>query len=63
VYSVNDETKNKGVVIELKQRVSKMTERGFDEREVQAFVHDYPLLSLAAVIATGYAVGRLISRL
>ena len=62
---MNDETKNKGksVVIDLKQRVSKVTERGFDAGEVHAFVEDYPLLSLAAVIATGYAVGRLISRL
>jgi hypothetical protein len=62
---MNAEAKNKGksVVRDLKQRVSKVTERGVDARQIQAFVQDYPLLSLAAVIATGYAPGRLISKL
>jgi ElaB/YqjD/DUF883 family membrane-anchored ribosome-binding protein len=32
-------------------------------KQIQEFVEDYPLLSLAFVVAAGYAVGRLISRL
>jgi hypothetical protein len=48
---------------ELKRRVSRLTESGVDPRHVQAFVEEYPLLALAAVVATGYAVGRLISKL
>jgi hypothetical protein len=32
-------------------------------KQIQEFVDDYPLLSLAFVVAAGYAVGRLISRL
>jgi hypothetical protein len=32
-------------------------------RRIEAFVDDYPLLSLAFVVAAGYALGRLISRL
>jgi len=49
-------------VRDLKQRVSKATDGGIDARQIQAFVQDYPLLSLAAVMATGYALGRLMSR-
>ena len=52
---MNGETKEraKGVVTDLKRRVSKATEDGIDTRQIQAFVQDYPLLSLAAVMATG----------
>ena len=57
---MNGETK--GVVTDLKKRVSKATEDGIDIRQVQAFVQDYPLLSLAAVMVTGYALGLLMSR-
>jgi hypothetical protein len=53
----------KGVVTDLKRRVSKATESGIDTRQIQAFVQDYPLLTLAAVMATGYALGRVMSRL
>ena len=62
---MNGETKEraKGVVTDLKRRVSKATENGIDTRQIQAFVQYYPLLSLAAVMATGYALGRLMSRL
>ena len=62
---MNGETKEraKGVVRDLKRRVSKATGSGIDTREIQAFVQEYPLLSLAAVMATGYALGRLMSRL
>ena len=62
---MNGETKEraKGVVTDLKRRVSKATEDGIDTRQIQAFVQYYPLLSLAAVMATGYALGRLMSRL
>jgi ElaB/YqjD/DUF883 family membrane-anchored ribosome-binding protein len=62
---MNGETKEraKGVVRDLKRRVSKATDDGIDIRQIQAFVQEYPLLSLAAVIATGYALGRLMSRL
>jgi hypothetical protein len=34
-----------------------------DLRQIQAFIDDYPLLSLAFVVAAGYALGRLISKL
>jgi|RhiMetdeSRZDD1v2_1073273.scaffolds.fasta_scaffold1328638_2 ElaB/YqjD/DUF883 family membrane-anchored ribosome-binding protein len=62
---MNGETKEraKGVVTDLKRRVSKATESGIDTRQIQAFVQDYPLLSLAAVMAIGYALGRVMSRL
>ena len=62
---MNGETKEraKGVVTDLKRRVSKATEDGIDTRQIQAFVQYYPLLSLAAVMATGSALGRLMSRL
>jgi ElaB/YqjD/DUF883 family membrane-anchored ribosome-binding protein len=62
---MNSETKEraKGVVRDLRRRVSKATDGGIDTSEIQAFVRDYPLLSLAAVMATGYALGRLMSRL
>ena len=61
---MDGETKEraKGVVRELKQKVSRATKGGIDARQIQAFVQDYPLLSLAAVMATGYALGRLMSR-
>jgi hypothetical protein len=48
---------------ELKRRVSRLTDHGIDSRQVQVFVEEYPLLALAAVVATGYALGRLISKL
>jgi hypothetical protein len=32
-------------------------------KEIQAFVDDYPLLSLAFMVAAGYAAGRIISKL
>jgi ElaB/YqjD/DUF883 family membrane-anchored ribosome-binding protein len=32
-------------------------------KQIREFVDDHPLLSLAFVVAAGYAVGRLISRL
>jgi hypothetical protein len=32
-------------------------------KQIQEFVDDYPLLSLAFVVAAGYALGRIISRL
>jgi hypothetical protein len=62
---MNSETKEraKGVVTDLRRGVSKATKGGIDTRDIQAFVQDYPLLSLAAVMATGYALGRLMSRL
>jgi len=62
---MNGETKEraKGVVTDLKRRVTKATESGIDTRQIQAFVQDYPLLSLAAVMAIGYALGRVMSRL
>ena len=62
---MNGETKEraKGVVRDLKRQVSKASEDGIDTRQIQAFVQDYPLLTLAAVMATGYALGRLMSRL
>jgi ElaB/YqjD/DUF883 family membrane-anchored ribosome-binding protein len=48
---------------DLKLRVSQVAERGIDTQQIQAFVEDYPLLSLGAVVATGYVLGRLISKL
>jgi hypothetical protein len=62
---MNGETKEraKGVVTDLKRRVSKATESGIDTRQIRAFVQEYPLLSLAAVMAIGYALGRVMSRL
>jgi hypothetical protein len=50
-------------VTDLKRRVSKATESGIDTRQIQAFVQDYPLLSLAAVMAIGYALWRVMSSL
>jgi hypothetical protein len=60
--AMNRDAKDKanGISRELKRRVS---EYGMDPRQVQAFVDAYPLLALAAVVAAGYAVGRLISKL
>jgi hypothetical protein len=62
---MNRDTKDKAKSMsrELKRRVSRLTEHGMDSRQVQAFVEEYPLLALAAVVATGYALGRLISKL
>ena len=48
---------------DLKLRVSQVAERGVDTRQIRAFVEDYPLLSLGAVVASGYVLGRLISKL
>jgi hypothetical protein len=48
---------------DLKLRVSQMAERGIDAQQIRAFVEDYPLLSLGAVVATGYVLGRLVSKL
>jgi hypothetical protein len=31
--------------------------------QIREFVDDYPLLSLAFVVAAGYAIGRIISKL
>jgi hypothetical protein len=51
--------KEKSMSRELGRRVA---EYGVDPRQVQAFVEAYPLLALAAVVAAGYAAGRLISK-
>jgi ElaB/YqjD/DUF883 family membrane-anchored ribosome-binding protein len=32
-------------------------------KQIQAFVDDHPLLSLAFMVAAGYSIGRLISKL
>lgn len=48
---------------DLKLRVSQVAERGIDTQQIRAFVEDYPLLSLGAVVASGYVLGRLISKL
>jgi len=32
-------------------------------KRIQAFVDDHPLLSLAFMVAAGYAVGRIVSKL
>ena len=62
---MHGETKDeaKRVTKDLGLWVSRMAERGIDTRQIQTFVKDYPLLTLAAIIATGYAVGRLVSKL
>ena len=48
---------------DLKLRVSQVAERGIDTQQIRAFAEDYPLLSLGAVVASGYVLGRLISKL
>ena len=35
----------------------------FTALQLQAFAEDYPLLSVAFVIAAGYAIGRVVSKL
>jgi ElaB/YqjD/DUF883 family membrane-anchored ribosome-binding protein len=52
--------KAKSLSRELKRRAS---DYGVDAQQVQAFVEAYPLLSLAVVVAAGYAIGRLMSKL
>ena len=59
----------------VSQRSTTMTEQTSDRRkfttptreldsakQIQAFVDDYPLLSLAFMVAAGYAAGRIISK-
>jgi len=48
---------------DLKLRVSQVAERGVDTQQIRAFVEDHPLLSLGAVVASGYVLGGLISKL
>ena len=48
---------------DLKLRVSQVAERGIDTQQIRAFAEDYPLLSLGAVVASGYVLGGLISKL
>jgi hypothetical protein len=43
--------------------VQEEKERLRETRQIQAFIEDYPLLALGAVVATGYILGRLISKL
>jgi hypothetical protein len=61
---MNDRTNiAQGWTKDLKLRVSQVAERGIDAQQIRAFVEDYPLLSLGAVVASGYVLGRLISKL
>jgi ElaB/YqjD/DUF883 family membrane-anchored ribosome-binding protein len=57
------ETKHFDGLISPDEGVSKVAEkvRGADEKLV-AFVRERPLVALCAAVATGYLVGRLISR-
>jgi hypothetical protein len=47
----------------LKGTARTISDSAPDLRQIQAFIDDYPLLSLAFVVAAGYALGRLISKL
>ena len=47
----------------LKATARKISGSAPDVRQIEAFIDDYPLLSLAFVVAAGYALGRLISKL
>jgi hypothetical protein len=38
------------------------SEGAIDARQIDAFVENYPLLSLGFVLAAGYALGRIISK-
>ena len=46
-----------------RQKVKTRTGEPVAAKQIQQFVDDYPLLSLAFVVAAGYAIGRIISKL
>jgi hypothetical protein len=46
-----------------RRKVTSTTTELDPTRQIQAFVSDHPLLSLAFMVAAGYAVGRIISKL
>ena len=52
---------NRGATAERSSKVSNGPV--FTTRQLQAFAEDHPLLSVAFVVAAGYAVGRVVSRL
>jgi hypothetical protein len=47
----------------LKATARKISDGAPDMRQIQSFIDEYPLLSLAFVVAAGYALGRVISKL
>jgi hypothetical protein len=60
---MSDESTPRRPVRTLKTTARQISGSTPDLRQIQAFIDEYPLLSLAFVVAAGYALGRLISKL
>ena len=60
---MSEERSRRRPVGALKATARKISGGAPDVQQIQAFIDDYPLLSLAFVVAVGYALGRLISKL
>jgi hypothetical protein len=60
---MNEERTRRRPVRALTATTRKITGGVPDMRQIQAFIDDYTLLSLAFVVAAGYALGRVVSKL